>query len=87
MDFEDHFPFAKNYQFHQGNASCLVSNGTDLDPVKIVREYFRLCGFKFRVTNGDESKPNCVMRKLKKGWRADGTRGVSYTTGTNNLRV
>ena len=27
------------------------------------------------------------MRKLKKGWRADGTRGVSYTTGTNNLRA
>ncbi len=69
MDFEDHgdsilitFPFAKNYQFHQGNASCLVSNGTDLDPVRIVREYFRLCGFQFRVANGDESKPNCVMR-------------------------
>jgi hypothetical protein len=33
------------------------------------------------------SKPNGVMRKLKKGWRADGTRGVSYTTGTNNLRA
>jgi hypothetical protein len=94
MDFEDYgdsilitFPFAKNDQFHQGNATCLVSNGTDLDPVKIVREYFRLCGFRFGAANGDMSKPNCVMRKLKKGWRADGTRGVSYTTGTNNLRA
>ncbi len=46
-----------------------------------------MCGFKFGVANGDVSKPNCVMRKLKKGWRADGTRGVSYTTGTSNLRA
>ena len=94
MDFEDTgnsilitFPFAKNDQFHKGNSSCLVSNGTDIDPVKIVREYFRLCGFRFGMENGDTSRPNCIMRRCKGGWKADGTRGVSYTTGTNNLRA
>ncbi len=27
------------------------------------------------------------MWRLKGGWKADGTRGVSYTTGTNNLQA
>ncbi len=77
------FPFAENDQFHKGNSLCLVSNGTDLDPVKIVREYFRLCGLE----NGDTSRPNCIMRRRKGGLKLDGTQGVSYTTGTNNWRA
>jgi hypothetical protein len=52
-----------------------------------VIEYFQLCGFRFGVESGDTSRPNCIMRRHKGRWKADGTGGVSYTTGTNNLRA
>ncbi len=78
MDFEDTgnsimitFPFTKNDQFHRGNSSCLVLNGTDIDPFKIVRKYFWLCGFCLRKKNGDTSRPNTIMWRLKGRWKAD----------------
>ena len=94
MDLEDsgtgiqiNFRSAKNDQFHNGRMTCLVSNGTEVDPVYIVRTYFRWCGFKFRLKNGDNSLLNCVMRRTKTGWIADGRRGVSYSTATKNVRT
>jgi len=93
MDLEDNgtsitvtFPFAKNDQFHNGQKSCIVNNNSAVDPVEIVRLYFSLCGFKFGVKNGDVSLLNCVIRRTKRDWTADGRKAVSYATGTKNLR-
>jgi hypothetical protein len=93
MDLEDNgdsivitFPSAKNYQYHNGRTTCVVSNDSDINPVEIVRTYCKLCGFKFRQANGDKSFLNCVMRRRKSGWFADGRRGISYATSTKNVQ-
>ena len=80
------FPSAKNDQFHKGNTSCIVANDSDINPVVIVREYFRLCGFQFGLKNNDNSLLNCHMRRTKSSWYADGAHGVAYNTGTKNFR-
>lgn len=94
MDIEDdgqsiqiNFPSAKNDQMHKGKTTCLVMNDTEINPVAILRMYFRLCKFKFGAANGDTSLLNCVIRRNKKGWYADGRRGISYSAATKNLRA
>jgi hypothetical protein len=93
QDFEDQghsiqitFRSAKNDQFHNGQSTYIVENDSIVNPVAIVRTYFRLCGFKFGVKNGDLSFVNCVMRRSKTGWHADGRKSISYSTGTRNIR-
>jgi hypothetical protein len=94
MDLEDNgysilvtFPAAKNDQYHNGQATCLVPNDKGVNPVEILRTYFQLCGFQFGRDNRDKSLLNCVMRKKKNGWVADGRRGVCYGTATKNLQT
>jgi hypothetical protein len=94
MDFEDYgdsilitFPFAKNDQFHQGKATCLVSNGTDLDRSRLYESISR-----YAASCLGQQTEMCLSLTLscvnsRRDLRADGTRGVSYTTGTNNLRA
>ncbi len=50
MDLEDNgdsieitFPSAKNDQYHSGRTTCVVANDTDVNPVEIIRSYFKLC--------------------------------------------
>ena len=93
MDLEDNgtsitvtFPFAKNDQFHNGQASCIVNNDSSVNPVELVRLYYKLCDFKFGKEKGDTSLLNCVIRRKKNTWVADGTKAISYATGTKNLR-
>jgi hypothetical protein len=93
MDFEDDgdsiritFPSAKNDQYHNGRTTCLVANDTEVNPVEIVRSYFKLCNFKFGRQNGDTSLVNCTMRRTKTSWFADGRRGVCYSTSTKNVQ-
>ena len=93
MDLEDNgtsitvtFPSAKNDQYHEGQSSCLVSSDKAVDPVKIVRKYFHMCGFKFGSEAGDSSLLNCVIRRKKTGWIADGRKAVSYSVSTKNVR-
>lgn len=92
-DFEDlgdsiqiNFRSSKNDQFHNGQTSFVVTNDSIVNPVHIIRTYFSLCGFKFGLANGDKSLVNCVMRRKKSGWRADGTRSISYSTGIRDIR-
>jgi hypothetical protein len=89
MDFEDDgdsiritFPSAKNDQYHNGRTTCLVA----VNPVEIVRTYFKLCNFKFGQKNGETSLVNCTMRKTKTSWFAVGRRGVCYSTSTKNVQ-
>jgi hypothetical protein len=93
MDLEDNgdsieitFPSGKNNQYHNGRTTCVVSNETVVNPVEIIRTYFKLCGFKFGRANGDKSYLNCVMRRCKTGWFADGRRSISYATSTKNVQ-
>jgi hypothetical protein len=93
MDLEDNgdsivirFPLAKNDQYHNGRTTCVVSNDSDVNPVEIIPTYFQLCGFKFGLANGDKSFLNCVMRRSKARWFADGRRGISYATATKNVQ-
>jgi hypothetical protein len=93
MDLEDNgnsitvtFTSAKNDQFHNGQSSCLIANSLAVDPVSIVRKYYQLCGFKFGKIHGDTSYLNCVMRKKKNSWFADGRRTIGYTTGVKDIR-
>jgi len=93
MDLEDdghciriNFPKAKNDQYHNGRTTCLVENDSLVNPVKIVRAFFKLCNFKFGKANGDSSMLNCVIRRTKTGWFADGRRSVSYSTSTKNVQ-
>ena len=60
MDLEDNgdsieitFPSAKNDQYHNGRTTVVVANDTAVNPVEIIRNYFKLCGFKFGRANGD----------------------------------
>jgi hypothetical protein len=64
----------------------VVTNDSIVNPVHIIRTYFSLCSFKFGLANGDKSLVNCVMRRKKSGWRADGTRSISYSTGIRDIR-
>ena len=57
-----------------------------INPVQIIRSYFKLCGFKFGLANGDQSFVNCVMRRKKACWTADGRRSISYSTSTRDVR-
>jgi hypothetical protein len=93
MDLEDNsdsieitFPSAKNDQYHKGRTTCVVSNDSEVNPVEIIRTYFRLCRFKFGRANGDKSYLNCVMRRSKAGWFADGKRDISYATSTKTVQ-
>lgn len=93
MDVEDDgqnlqitFTSAKNDQYHNGRTTCLVGNDSVVNPVNIVRSYFKLCKFKFGRENGDTSRLNCVIRRKKCGWTADGSRKISYSTATKNLQ-
>jgi len=93
MDLEDNgdsieitFPSAKNDQYHNGRTTVVVANDTAVNPVEIIRNYFKLCGFKFGRANGDKSYLNCVMRRSKAGWFADGRRSISYATSTKNVQ-
>jgi hypothetical protein len=93
MDLEDNgdsieitFPSAKNDQYHNGRTTCVVANDTDVNPVEIIRTYFKLCGFKFGRANGNKSFLNCVMRRSKAGWFADGRRSISYATSIKNVQ-
>ncbi len=63
-----------------------MANDTVVNPVEIVRTYFKLCNFKFGRQNGDTSLVNCTMRKTKTSWFADGRRGVCYYTSTKNVQ-
>ena len=36
----------------------MVTNDSIVNPVHIIRTYFRLCGFKFGLANGDKSLVN-----------------------------
>ncbi len=94
QDFEDlgdsiqiTFQSSKNDQFHNGQSSFLVENDSIVNPVQIIRTYFKLCGFKFGQANGDTSLVNSIIRRTKSGWKADGTKGVSYSTGTRDIRT
>jgi hypothetical protein len=93
MDLEDNgdsieitFPSAKNDQYHNKRTTVVVANDTAVNPVEIIRNYFKLCGFKFGRANGDKSYLNCVMRRSKAGWFADGRRSISYATATKNVQ-
>ena len=93
QDFEDlgdsiqiTFQSSKNDQFHNGQSSFLVENDSLVNPVKIIRTYFKLCGFKFGQANGDTSLVNSIIRRTKSGWKADGAKSVSYSTGTRDIR-
>jgi hypothetical protein len=59
---------------------------TLVNPVKIVRAFFKLCNFKFRKANQDSSKLNCVIRRTKISWFADDRRSVSCSTSTKNVQ-
>ena len=92
-DFEDlgdsiqiTFRSAKNDQYHNGQSTFVVENDSEINPVHIIRTYFSLCGFKFGQANGDRSLVNCVMRRKKGAWLADGRRGISYSTATRDIR-
>jgi hypothetical protein len=80
------FKSAKNDQFHDGKITYLVENESPVNPVRIVRSYFRICGFSFGRESGDVSLLNCVIRRKRTGWTADGRRGIGYTTATKNTR-
>jgi hypothetical protein len=93
QDFEDMgdsikitFQSSKNDQYHNGQSSYVVENDSVINPVQIIRSYFKLCGFKFGLANGDQSFVNCVMRRKKAGWTADGRRSISYSTSTRDVR-
>ena len=93
QDFEDMgdsikitFQSSKNDQYHNGQSSYVVENDSVINPVQIIRSYFKLCGFKFGLANGDQSFVNCVMRRKKAGWKADGRRSISYSTSTRDVR-
>jgi hypothetical protein len=93
MDLEDNgdsieitFSSAKNDQYHNGRTTCVVANDTAVNPVEIIRTYYKLCGFKFGQANGDKSYLNCVMRRSKTGWFADSRRSISYATSTKNVQ-
>ncbi len=93
QDFEDlgdsiqiTFQSSKNDQFHNGQSSFLVENDSIVNPVQIIRTYFKLCGFKFGQANGNTSLVNSIIRRTKSGWKADNTKSVSYSTGTRDIR-
>jgi hypothetical protein len=93
QDFEDlgdsiqiTFQSSKNDQYHNGQSSFLVENDSIVNPVQIIRTYFKLCGFKFGQANGDTSLVNSIIRRTKSGWKADGAKSVSYSTGTRDIR-
>jgi hypothetical protein len=80
------FESAKNDQFHNGKVTYLVENDSLINPVQIVRTFFQICGFQFGRENNDRSLLNCVMRRKKSGWSADGKHGIGYTTATKNVK-
>jgi hypothetical protein len=80
------FRSAKNDQFHDGKITYLVENESLVNPVRIVRAYFKICGFRFGKESGDSSLLNCVIRRKKTGWTADGRHGIGYSTATKNTR-
>ncbi len=88
MDLEDNghcirinFLKTKNDQYHNRRTTCLVENDSLVNPVKIVRAFFKLCNFKFWKANGDASMLSCVIRRTKTGWFADKKRTVHGVQG------
>jgi hypothetical protein len=73
------FQSAKNDQFHEGKVTYLVENESPVNPVQIVR-------FRFGKESGDSSLLNCVIRRKKTGWEADGRQGIGYSMATKNTR-
>ncbi len=56
-----------------------------MNPIEIICSYFKFCGFQFSEKSSDTSYLNCVMRRTKKSWTADGRRVVSYAICTKKL--
>ncbi len=61
------FQSSKNDQFHNGQTLFVVTNDSIIKPVHIIRTYFRLCGFKFGLANGDKVSSELRHEKKKVG--------------------
>jgi hypothetical protein len=81
-----HIPLVVGVTFAKAIPQYLKISINSVEAVRIMRSYFSICGFSFGRESGDDSLLNCVIRRKKTGWTADGRRGIGYTTTTKNTR-